>query len=73
MTDPSDWSLVARYTHGYEVDFAESTLQEAGIPVVVRGREAGIWGPGFAGPTSQGLSIWVPEDRLDDARDLLEG
>ncbi len=68
----SGWALLARYDFGYEVDFAEATLTAAGIPVLVKGREAGIWGPGFAGPPSQGLSVWVPEARLSDARGLVE-
>lgn len=71
MTTESGWSLLASYDYGHEVDFAEATLGEAGIPVLVKGREAGIWGPGFQGATSQGLSLWVPEDRLAAARDLL--
>jgi hypothetical protein len=71
MGKESSWTLLASYDHGHEVDFAEATLSEAGIPVLVKGREAGIWGPGFAGPSSQGLSIWVPEEQLTEARDLL--
>lgn len=71
MSTSSDWTLVASYNYGHEVDFAEATLTEAGIPVLVKGREAGIWGPGFTGASSQGLSVWVPEDRLSDARGLL--
>lgn len=71
MSTESSWTLLASYDYGHEVDFAEATLSEAGIPVLVKGREAGIWGPGFAGASSQGLSIWVPEERLTDARDLL--
>lgn len=72
MSTHSGWTLLASYDYGHEVDFAEATLSEAGIPVLVKGREAGIWGPGFAGAPSQGLSVWVPEERLKDARDILE-
>ena len=71
MSTESGWTLLSSYDHGHEADFAEATLGEAGIPVLVKGREAGIWGPGFAGAPSQGLSLWVPEERLADARDLL--
>ena len=71
MTTGSDWTLLARYDYGYEVDFVEAALQEAGIPAWVRGREAGIWGPGFVGAPSQGLAVWVPEERLEEARDLV--
>jgi hypothetical protein len=71
MTEDIGWELLAGFDYGYEVDFAEATLAEAGIPVVVKGREAGIWGPGFAGPSSQGLSLWVPAARMMEARELL--
>jgi hypothetical protein len=71
MSD-SDWTRLANYDFGYEADFAEAALAEAGIPVLVKGREAGIWGPGFAGPPSQGLSLWVPKAHIDEARALLD-
>jgi hypothetical protein len=71
MTVDNGWELLASFDFGYEVDFAEATLAGAGIPAVVKGREAGIWGPGFAGPSSQGLSVWVPADRIQEARELL--
>jgi hypothetical protein len=66
------WQQLASYDFGHEVDLVEATLSEAGIPVLVKGREPGIWGPGFAGAPSQGLSVWVPADRLADARLLIE-
>jgi len=72
MTDNREWMLLASFDFGYEADFAEATLKGAGIPVVVKGREAGIWGPGFAGPSSQGLSVWVPGEEMEAARELLE-
>ncbi|CAN5641988.1 hypothetical protein BH23GEM6_BH23GEM6_19160 [soil metagenome] len=72
MTDNREWMLLASYDFGYEADFAEAMLKGAGIPVVVKGREAGIWGPGFAGPTSQGLSVWVPQTQVEEARELLQ-
>lgn len=71
-TIESEWKLLVSCEYGYQADFAEATLREAGIPVLVKGREAGIWGPGFAGPTSQGLSLWVPDAHFAEARALLE-
>ena len=72
MSNETDWALLASFDFGYEADFAESAIAAAGIPVVVKGREAGIWGPGFAGPSSQGLSLWVPKTCLKEARELLD-
>lgn len=42
MTTASEWALLARYDYGYEVDFVDMALHEAGIPAWVRGPEAGI-------------------------------
>lgn len=67
----SSWALYGTFEFGYQVDLAEATLSEAGIPVLVKGREAGIWGPGFAGASSQGLSVWVPTERLQEAREVV--
>ena len=69
----AEWTLLATYEFGYQVDLAEATLSEAGIPVLVKGREAGIWGPGFVGAPSQGLTLWVPSDRLEEAEDVMGG
>ena len=70
--DEARWTAVASYGARYEVEIPVATLENAGIPVMVQGEEAGIWGPGFAGPTSRGLTLMVPEDRVEEARDLLE-
>lgn len=66
------WIPVAEYGAGYEADLAESILRDAGIPVLVRGPEIGIFGPGFAGPTSRGVTILVPAEMLQQARELLD-
>ena len=72
MSESIDWCPVAEYAALYETELPRQQLEAADIPVLVKGVEAGIWGPGFAGPTSTGITLLVPEDRLDEARDLLE-
>ncbi|HEX7186547.1 MAG TPA: DUF2007 domain-containing protein [Thermoanaerobaculia bacterium] len=71
MNLQSEWTQLASYTNSYEAEFVAVGLKESGIPVMVRGLEVGIWGPGHAGPTTTGPSVWVPEDRLEEARELL--
>ena len=73
MSESIDWRPVAEYAALYETELPRQQLEAADIPVLVKGVEPGIWGPGFAGPTSRGITLLVPEDRLDEARDLLEG
>ena len=67
-----EWEAVAEYGARYEVEIPAQTLENAGIPVLVHGIESGIWGPGFAGPTSRGITLLVPAERADEARELLE-
>lgn len=72
MGDESpEWTPVESYGARYEVELPVQRLEAAGIPVLVKGEEAGIWGPGFAGPTSRGITLLVPADRREEALKLL--
>jgi hypothetical protein len=71
MSTETAWRPVASYAALFEADLPRQHLENAGIPVLVEGVEAGIWGPGFAGPTSRGIRLLVPEDRLEEAQELL--
>lgn len=70
MSLEPEWTLLASYTNTYEAEFATAALKENGIPFLVKGLDVGIWGPGHAGPTTPGPSVWVPADRLKEAREL---
>ena len=67
-----EWVVLASYAARYLAEIQIQTLEAEGIPVLVRGEEAGIWGPAYTGPTSQGIRLMVPEPALEDARELLE-
>ena len=71
-TPAVEWVPLASYAARFEIEIPVKHLENAGIPVVVKGEEAGIWGPGFAGPTSQGITLMVPKERREEARELLE-
>lgn len=74
MTDRTPrWITVATFAARYLAEIPIQTLEGAGIPVLVKGEEPGIWGPAFAGPTSQGVALMVPAEAEEDARDILEG
>jgi hypothetical protein len=66
------WVPVAGFGAVYEAEMAKARLERAGIPCIVRGSHVGIFGPGFAGPTPHGVQLVVPEDRLEEARAILE-
>ena len=70
MTD-GDWVLLKDYASQMDADLDLATLQAQKIPVMVKGPEIGIFGPGFAGATSRGVEVYVPGGALRAARELI--
>lgn len=71
--EPDDrWVAVAEFGAAYQADLVEGILRDAGIPVLVKGPEIGIFGPGFAGATSRGVTIFVPASFHEEALELLD-
>jgi len=72
MSKDSAWVLVATFGAAYEAELPESLLKAAGIPVLRKGPETGIFGPGFAGSSPLGVQLLVPRTRIDEARAILD-
>ena len=70
--EETGWVPVATFGMVYQADFARATLESAGIPALVQGSEhVAIFGPGWAGPAMRGLTLLVPAECLEEARELL--
>ncbi|MGH7464946.1 MAG: DUF2007 domain-containing protein, partial [Longimicrobiales bacterium] len=54
-----------------QAELDRQMLEQSGIPVLLKGPITGAFGPGFSGPTAQGVTLLVPADRYEAARDLL--
>lgn len=65
------WTLRIECSTGYEADFTVSQLESVGIPVLRKGPETGIFGPGFAGASPLGIQLHVPASKLEMARDVI--
>jgi hypothetical protein len=67
---PKDnWTELASYSSGFEADLAIGQLESAGIPALRDSNDTvGIFGPGFQGATSRGITVSVPASLLDEAR-----
>jgi hypothetical protein len=65
------WVQLREYAGRFEADLDIGLLEEAGIPVVVKGPATGIYGPGFAGPTAAGVRVFVREVDLVEAIQVL--
>ena len=71
MVEPQ-WVRLVECATGFEADLLRSALEEAEIPVLVRGRHAGIYGAGFQGMVMGGVELHVPLPELERAREILE-
>jgi hypothetical protein len=66
------WAVVTTYTAGIEADIAIELLKSAGIPALRRDNDiAGLFGPGFQGPTARGVSVLAPWNVVGEACDVL--
>lgn len=70
MTD-SAWTNIANFGTKLEADIARATLESAGVQVMLRGEQTGVFGPGFAGWAPGGATIAVPNAEAERARELL--
>jgi len=70
MTE-DEWVQLHEYAGRFEADLDVGVLEEAEIPVVVKGPPIGIFGPGFSGATATGVRVFVRERDVETARDLL--
>lgn len=66
------WTLLREFAAQFEADLAIGVLERNDVPVRVDGAPVGIFGPDFSGATSAGVRILVPDDRVDEAMELLK-
>ena len=64
-------ALLKDYASGLEAALDLAALETENVPVLVRGLEPGIFGPGFTGSTPHGVRVYVPESLLEFARELI--
>ena len=72
MTNEPQWMKLQTFSAAFEADMLVDLLEEAGIPSLVQGPEAGIYGFGFGGVTPRGVTVKVPSDRIEEAKLILD-
>lgn len=66
------WAVLHTYPSGFEADLVIARLEAEAIPAVRDDNDmVGIVGFGFQGATSRGVTVRVPEEALEDAREIL--
>jgi len=68
----AEWVKLATFGSGLEADIVRARLEEADIPVQLRGQHIGLFGPSFQGPMPGGVDMYVPSPELEHARELLD-
>ena len=67
-----EWALLKNVAEGYELDLITSMLAQLNIPVQKKSRGAGAYTSVYMGMSITGYDIYVPANRLLEARELLE-
>ena len=66
------WSIVAEFPAIFQAEMAAEMLTQSDIPAITRAESSGIFGAGYAGTVTGGAKVLVPEDRLDEALEVLD-
>lgn len=67
-----EWVKLVNVGMGFEADMLVERLKSAGIDAVARGNDiVGIFGPGFQGATARGVDVLVPDEQMNEAREVL--
>lgn len=67
-----DTVFLATAGDSIEADMLEARLRENDIPVLRRYRESGDYLNVIMGKTTFGIDLYVPQDRLEEAKGLIE-
>ena len=71
--EDATWVAFAEYGAVYEAEIAAGRLDSAGIlSRIDRGGAVGIFGPGHAGASVRGVTLYVPADSISAAREALD-
>lgn len=74
MTDElhAEWVAIGNFNTAFEADMIRQTLEAEGIPVLVKSDAPGIFGAGFQGAVTGGVTLHVPSPEAERALELLE-
>lgn len=62
---------IARFESRIEAETIGHALDQYDIPFMVQSADVGMFGPGMVGWSPAGAALLVPEDRVEQVRELL--
>ena len=66
-----DFVEIATFGSRLEAETIGHALDQYGIPFLVQSHDVGMFGPGMIGSSPAGARLLVPQDRVDEVRELL--
>ena len=67
-----EWVKLVNVAMGFEAEMLVERLKSSGIEAIARGNDiVGIFGPGFQGATARGVDVLVPDEQMNEAREVL--
>jgi len=71
MSDMAQWVPLGSFNTGLDADIVRAALEAAGIPVLVKGDNPGIFGASHQGVVTGGIELLVPDVALERARAMM--
>jgi hypothetical protein len=69
----AQWVVIGTFGSVLDADFARQQLDAEGIPVLVKSDASGLFGAGFGGLLTGGITLLVPSPEVARASELLDG
>ena len=70
--EQAQWIVIGNYNTAFEAEMVRQALEAEGIPVLSKSDAPGIFGAGFQGAVTGGVTLHVPSPEIDRALAVLD-
>ena len=70
--EQAQWIVIGNYNTAFEAEMVRQALEAEGIPVLSKSDAPGIFGAGFQGAVTGGVTLHVPSPEIDRAQAVLD-
>lgn len=68
----AEWIVIGNFNTAFEAEMVRQALEAEGIPVLTKSDAPGIFGAGFQGAVTGGVTLHVPSPEFERAQSLLD-
>ena len=70
--EQAQWMVIGNFNTAFEAEMVRQSLEAEGIPVLTKSDAPGIFGAGFQGAVTGGVTLHVPSPEFERAQALLD-